>query len=114
MAGDNEASAGAHERADKSVESDIASGGKARLLGRCGARLSGSVAGGQDHQVRIKPQIEDLAEGEQPVRPRPAEAGQQRRLRRALRSAGSDDAVRREVDDPELVEVVRELPGSCR
>ena len=74
MAGDHQPSARADEGAHQPVERDVAACGEARLLGSRGARLAGGVAGGEDHEVGVEVEVEDLAEREQSVRAVAAEA----------------------------------------
>ena len=105
MAGENQATPCADERAHQTVERDVAAGGKTRLLGRRGARLRRGVARGQDDHVGVEMKVEHLLEREQAIRAAAAETRQERGLRRAFCGARGDDPVRREMDDPVLVKV---------
>ena len=69
--------AGADEGADQAVKCDVAAGCQAGLLGCRGARLAGGVAGREHDEVGVEPEVENLAESQQSVRPVAAEAGQQ-------------------------------------
>ena len=104
----------ADEGADQAVQCNVAAACQARLFGRCGACLSGGVAGREDDQVGVEVKVEDFLECQQAVRSGAAEAGQQRRLSRALRGAGGHDAMGCEVEDAVLVEIVARLQRRCR
>ena len=106
MAGDDQAAAGADEGAHKPVEREIAAAGQARFLGDGEAGAAGRVAGGQDDQIGVEIEVENLREGEQPIRFAGAEAGQQGRARRAFRARRGDQAVGGEMEDAKAVEIV--------